>query len=72
MQDKDGKEKRGLSYGAFLLFLFTKCSTHLLLTAASFWLWSMAGHRVMQTGGELFVVRGVSVRHPSPPQAPPH
>lgn len=72
MQDKDG-EKGVLSYEAFLLIpVYTKCFAHLLLAAAYFWLWSMDRHRVMQMGEELCVVGRVSVRHPSPPWAPPH
>lgn len=73
MQDKDGKEKRGLSYGAFLLFLFTlnapfTCFSQLLRFGCGPW----ADTELCRRGRELFVVRGVSVRHPSPPQAPPH
>lgn len=73
MQDKDGKEKRVLSYGAFLLFLFTlnaplTCFSQLLRFGCSPW----ADSELCRRGRELFVVRGVSVRRPSPPQAPPH
>lgn len=72
MLDKDGVEKRVLPYGAFLLIpVYAKCFAHLLLTAASFWLWSVGRYRVMQTGERAFCGRRTQCEAPVPtPGAP--
>lgn len=67
------RKKRVLSYGAFLLFQFTlhaplTCFSQLLRVGCGPWV----DTELCRRGRELFVVGGVSVRRPSPPQAPPH
>jgi len=70
VQDKDGVDKRVCSYGAFLLIpVYAKCFSHLLLAAASFWLWSMGRYRVMRTGERAFC--GRRRHHPGCPRTDP-
>lgn len=65
------KKGGALLWSFFVIPVYTKCSTHLLLAAASFWLWSVGGHRVMQTGERAFCGQRSQCETPIPtPGAP--